>query len=346
MIIIENIIGQHAEQAASLWAQRDSLVLDDPPDLEAGAAIDHRLEISLDGLRVAGTGAWPCVIALYEAFPGKGELFVVSWTAIEFENTDYVAQAVEIGRNAIEGPGGLLGALAWHTPRQIAPWVRAWIDARDPFKRFLGVSACIEHSVDPKLLLPLRLRDPDASVRAASLRLVAKLGRADLAAEVRNAGADEDPQVRFWAAWALSELGSGDLALPELRRAAMQGDDNTLNALRAAVKATPVKEARSWIGSLYSLPQTAFLGVRAAGMLGDRSILPWLIDQMDNPALAVTAGASFLELFPEARQESDLFTNDPGEAGPRFEQFFGDRAERVPLAGKILEWGRRQGHFE
>ncbi|TJW69593.1 MAG: hypothetical protein E5X43_35470, partial [Mesorhizobium sp.] len=138
-----------------------------------------------------------------------------------------VAQAVEIGRTAIDGPGGLLGALAWHAPRVIAPWVRAWIDdARDPFKRFLGVSACVEHRVDPKQMLSLRLRDPDTSVRAATLRLVAKLGRADLITEVRNASADEDQQVRYWAAWALSELGWGDFADPELRRVAVQGDDN------------------------------------------------------------------------------------------------------------------------
>lgn len=346
MIILENIVGQHAEQAASLWAQRDSLALDDPPDLDAVSAIDDRLETSLDGIRVAGSGAWSCVLSLHEASPGKGELFVVSWTALEFGSTDHVARAVQIGRTAVDGPGGLLGALAWHAPRRIAPWVRTWIGARDPFMRFLGVSACIEHRVDPKQLLSLRLRDPDASVRAASLRLVGKLGRADLAAEVGNAAADEDPRVRFWAAWTLSELGSGDLAIPELRRAALQGDDNALSALRAAVKATPVKEVRSWIGSLYTMPQSASLGVRGAGMLGDRSILPWLIEQMDNPALAITAGASFLELFPEARQESDLFTTDPGEAGARFEQYFGDRAVRVPLAGKILEWGRRQGHIE
>jgi uncharacterized protein (TIGR02270 family) len=346
MTILENIVGEHAERAASLWAQRNNLALDDPPDLDAVTAIDDRLEIYLDGIRVAGRAAWPCVLALHEGSPGKGELFVVTWTALEFESVDNVAQAVEIGRTAIDGPGGLVGALAWQAPRKIAPWVRTWIVARDPFKRFLGVSACVEHGVDPKQMLSLRLRDPDAAVRAASLRLVAKLGRADLTAEVRNAVADENQQVRFWAALALSELGQGDLAVPELRRAAVQRDDNALCALRAAVKATPIQEVRSWIGSLSISPQSASLGVRAAGMLGDRTILPWLIEKMGNPALAVTAGASLLELFPEARQESDLFTNFPGSAGLRFEEHFGDQAARVPLAAKVLEWGRRQGYVQ
>lgn len=346
MIFLENIVREHTEQVASLWAQRDSLVREDPPDLDAVGSIDDRLEIGLDGIRVTGEAAWPCVLAVHEASPGKGELFALAWTALEFENAEHVAQAVEIGRSATDGSGGLVGALACHPPRKIAPWVRAWMDAPDPFKRFLGVSACAEHSVDPNQILSLRLRDPDASVRAASIRLVGKLGRADLTTEVRNALADQDPQVRFWAAWALTEIGLGDVAGPELRRAALLGGENALSALRAAVKVAPVKEVRSWIGSLFTSPQSTPIGVRAASLLGDRTILPWLIEQMKNPALAATAGASLLELFPEARQESELFTNDPVAAGPRFEEHFGDQPATIPLAGKVLEWGRRHGHLE
>ncbi|CDX15269.1 conserved hypothetical protein [Mesorhizobium sp. ORS 3324] len=346
MTVLENIVGKHAERSAALWAQRHSLALDDPPDLDAVSAIDGRLEINLDGLRIAGRAAWPSVLVLHEQAPGKGELFVVAWTALEIESADHVAQAVEIGRAAVDGPGGLVGALAWHETRKIAPWVRAWIDAPDPFKRFLGVSACTEHSVDPKQALLPRLRDPDTSVRAASLRLAAKLRRADLTAEVRNAIADGEPQVRFWAAWALCEHGQGDLGISELRKAVERGGPNALVALRAVVKAAPVREVRSWIGTLLRLPRSAHFGVRAAGMLGDRTVLQWLIEQMKNPAVAEAAGASLLELFPEARLEGTLFTNDPGVAGTRFEEYFADRIARVPLADRVLEWGQRHGYVK
>ncbi|MDX8514035.1 hypothetical protein [Mesorhizobium captivum] len=346
MTVLENIVGKHAERSAALWAQRDSLALDDPPDLDAVSAIDGRLEINLDGLRIAGRAAWPSVLALHEEAPGKGELFVVAWTALEIESADQVAQAVEIGRAAVDGPGGLVGALAWHETRKIAPWVRAWIDAPDPFKRFLGVSACMEHGVDPKQALLPRLHDTDISVRAASLRLAAKLRRADLTTEVTNALVDGEQQVRFWAAWALCELGQDDLGVSELRKTVERGDRNAAVALRAVVKATPVKDVRSWIGTLLRLPQSAPFGVRAAGMLRDRTVLQWLIEQMDNPAVTVAAGASLLELFPEARLEGDLFTNDPGAAGTRFGEYFADKIARVPLADKVLEWGRRQGYVK
>ncbi|MDX8479737.1 HEAT repeat domain-containing protein [Mesorhizobium sp. VK24D] len=346
MTVLENIVRQHAERSAALWAQRDSLVLDDPPDLDAVRAIDGRLEINLDGLRVAGRAAWPRVLALHEEASGKGELFVLAWTALELESADYVVRAVEIARSADDGPGGLLGALAWHEASKIAPWVRDWIDARDSFKRFLGVSACLEHCVDPKQVLAPRLRDPDASVRTASLQLAAKLGRTDLTPEIRNAVSDEDQQVRFWAAWTLSEFGRGDPSIAELRKTVERGDRNALVALRAVVKSTPATELRSWIGTLLHLPQSAPLGVRAAGMLGDRSVLPWLIEQMNNPAVATAAGASLLELFPETRLADDLFTNDPVAAGADFGEYFADRIARVPLADKVLEWGRRQGYVK
>lgn len=346
MTILEHIVSEHAGRSAALWAQRDSLALDDPPDIDAVRAIDGRLEINLDGVRVGGRAAWPSVVALYRESIGKGELFVLAWTALELESNDFVSEAVELGRASIGGPSGLIGAMAWHETGKIAPWVRDWIDAHDPFKRLLAVSACLEHNVDPKQVLLQRLHDPDGSVRIVSLRLAAKLLRSDLAAEVANALADKDQQVRFWAAWTLNELGRPGPGLAELRRTVEQGDRNALVALRAVMKSMPVKDARSWIATLLRLPQSAPFGVRAAGILGDRSLLPWLIDQMGNPAVATAAGASFLELFPEGRQEGDLFTNDAAVAGTRFEEYLAGRIARVPLADRVLEWGRRHGHIK
>ncbi|CDX29115.1 conserved hypothetical protein [Mesorhizobium sp. ORS 3359] len=209
--IVPDVVRQHAEQAAFFWAQRDTLMEDDPPNLNVVAGVDRRLEANLDGLRIAGPAAWPFVVAAYEDFPEKGELFLYAWMAIEQNDARRVAEAVELGRQR-DDPRGLVGALAWHKPATIAPLVRHWIGAPDAFKRFLGVSACLGHDVDPKQMLARLVRDPDARARAASLRLAGRLKRADLAPELRTALEDSYDQSRFWAAWALGELGSGDLA--------------------------------------------------------------------------------------------------------------------------------------
>ena len=337
--IVPDVVRQHAEQAAFFWAQRDTLMDDDPPDLSVVAGVDRRLEANLDGLRVAGPAAWPFIVAAYEDFPQKGELFLFMWMAIEQADNGRIAEAVALGRSSEDDARGLVGALAWHEPRTIAPLVRDWIGAHDAFKRLLGVSACLGHSVDPKQMLARLVRDPDTRVRATGLRLAGRLKRADLVNELRAALNDAEERPRFWAAWALTELGSGDLASPELRKVAVGGGPEAMTALRAAVKAAPDKDVRAWMGILLGSPETAPLAVRGAGMLGDRTILHWLIHQMRTPALAVAAGAAFLELFPEAR-EANLFTTEPSQVGQAFGEHFGDDVAKVPFADKVKEWGR------
>ncbi len=137
-------------------------------------------------------------------------------------------------------------------------------------------------------------------------------------------------------------MGSGDLASAELRKVATGGGIDALTALRAAVKAAPDKDIRAWLGGLLKKPETVAIAVRGAGMLGDRTVLHWLVHQMRTPAFAVAAGAALLELFPEAR-EADLFTTEPSQVGQSFEEHFGDEVARVPFADKVKEWGIRCG---
>ena len=166
--ILVGIVREHPQQAAFLWAQRDTLMLADPPDLAAVSGVDRRLETNLDGLRIAGPAAWPFVAAAYEDFPEKGELFLYAWMAIEQSDGRRLAEAIELGRQSQDDARGLIGALAWHKPRAIAAEVRNWIGAPDAFKRFLGVSACLGHGVDPKEILSRLVRDPESTLRTFS----------------------------------------------------------------------------------------------------------------------------------------------------------------------------------
>ncbi|WP_254016926.1 HEAT repeat domain-containing protein [Mesorhizobium escarrei] len=263
--------------------------------------------------------------------------------AIELNDSRRIAEVVELGRQSEDDACGLVGALAWHQPAIIAPLVRDWVGTPDAFKRYLGVSACIEHLVDAKQMLGRLVRDPDARVRATSLRLAGKLKRADLVNELVASLKDADEHVRFWAAWALNEFGSCDLASPELRKVAVGGGPDALTALRAAVKATPDKDVRAWMGGLLRSPETAPLAVRGAGMLGDRTILHWLVHQMRQPALAAAAGAAFRELFPEARKDDTLFSVEPEVLGDAFAQYFDDVLPSLPVANRVKDWAKDVG---
>lgn len=337
--IVPDIVRQHVEQAAFFWAQRDMLAAEEPPDEKVIAGVDRRLEANLDALRIAGPAAWPFIIAAYEDFPEEGELFLYGWVAIEQTDGRRILEAVELARAREDEARGLVGALAWHQAKTIGPLVRNWIASKDEFKRYLAVAACLDHGVDPKDLLVRLIRDPDVRVRATSLRLAGKLKRADLVREIAAALESQDEPVRLWSAWALNELGFAILAQPELQKQVLANGPNAMTALRAIVKIGPDKDVRTWMGGLLKSPDTAPLAVRGAGMLGDRTILNWLIHQMRNPALAVAAGGALLELFPEAR-DADLFTLDPAEIGQAFKEYFGDFGPNVPVADRVMAWGR------
>lgn len=73
-------------------------------------------------------------------------------------------------------------------------------------------------------------------------------------------------------------------------------------------------------------------------MLGDTSILAWLVRQMHDPALAVAAGQSLLELFPEAGTLDELFSADPRDFEATFAARFGDDLPLLPVAARVEAW--------
>jgi len=342
MQVASEVLRQHSELVAFLWAQRDTLLAEDPPDLKVADEIRSRIEVNLDGLRLAGTEAWPFIVEQHRSFPEKGELFAYSWMAIERGDRQRISETVDFGRATDDDASGLIGALAWHDPHAIASLVRDWIGAPDAFKRFLGVSACLAHDVDPKQMLVRLVRDSDPKVRTVSLRLAGKLKRSDLEQDMYGALQANNSAIRLWGAWALTEIGSGNLGGPELRKLAIAGGPDAPLALRAAIKAGSDKEVRRWMGGLMRSLQTAPLAVRGIGMVGDRSALGWLVQQMSQPTLAVAATAAFLELFPEARRESKLFSDDPDNVSAAFIEHFGDDPVTLAVAERVEAWGRSQ----
>ena len=102
--VIVAVIREHVENAAFFWAQRDTLAAEDPPDTEAVAFVDARLEANLDALRIAGPAVWPLIIAAMETFPEKGELFVLTHRALETGDGKRLNQAVAFARFEVAPP--------------------------------------------------------------------------------------------------------------------------------------------------------------------------------------------------------------------------------------------------
>ncbi len=148
------------------------------------------------------------------------------------------------------------------------------------------------------------------------------------------AGAPDDG-LRFAAAAALAKLGHA-AALPALK-AEVETGLRAPEALRLLAGLLSDADFRSFLGTLYRRDETRALAVRGIGMTGDRRHLGWLIDQMETPETATSAGESFLELFPEAEGVESLFGERIWSSGlaPDAEPLV---LEDCPIAGKIREW--------
>ena len=112
MAIIEDIVSQHAEEAAFLWLLRSYAVRAPHYDLKDLADLEERVEAHLDGLRVAGEDAWPfCAEGLKQQ--EVGEVFAGAFFALVSERDDWLAPVFETAVEMPETLPGLISALGW-----------------------------------------------------------------------------------------------------------------------------------------------------------------------------------------------------------------------------------------
>jgi len=335
--IVEPVVREHVELAAFFWAQRDTLLQEDLPDREAVAAVDARLEANLDALRIAGEAAWPFIVRAFETFPEKGELFVAAVRAVETGDARRIEQAVGFARVAEDGPRGLCGAFEWLPPRTTRDLVQDWVHASDPIKGEAAVAALRAHGADPGPLLQRLLAHEARGVRAAACGLAAALGRQDVVPALRDALGDPDAALQERAATALARLGhrDGEEVLKARIRALEEGWEHVLRAL---VAATPDRDLRAWLKEMNGTSETKVIAVRAAGMLGDRSLGHWLIQQMQHPVTAAVAGRAMIELFPHSADEDDLWSLEEGVLGPALAPLIEDDEELLPVFSAFSKW--------
>lgn len=337
--IVEDVIRAHAEGAAFCWAQFSLALRADPVDQ---VVIDRRrteTEAHLDGLRIAGTAAWPILIDQLETYEERGEIFAAAILAIEQSNERRLLQVLSLAETD-DGREGLRGAIAWAAPELTAPYVRKWLDSPTPALRWLAVAAFVDRSADPGTRLERLLSDPDDKVRALACTAAAKAHRDDTVPQLRELLETSRAEVELAAATGLLELGHppDDTLITPLRRAVL-ADPGNVDLMRTLVRVSPPEDIRAWFATLLKDSETSPIAVRGAGMLGDRTLVPWLVEQMREPALADAAGRAFLDLFPEAWEAwDDLTSLDPKDHGPAFVEAFGDEMEVLPIAVRIAEF--------
>ena len=284
------VVDQHAEEAAFLWTQRGEAVVSPQYKLRHLARLDERVEAHLDGLRVAGSAGWNTALAQVEG--GPGEVFAASSIAFETGNPEQVNKVIELGHSDPALTRGVISALGWMQSDSAVREAKKLIAAHDPEVRRSGIAGMAIQRVDPGPVLVIAIQDPNSRLAGRSMRAAAELGRNDLVPTMLGRLSDSDETCRFWAAWSVIRLGKQSLeALDVLRTVSDGGGPLATRAVDLVVRTMAVKESHTWRRQLAR--RSSRLSVLAGGAIGDPSVIPELIVQMQDPELARLAGYAF-----------------------------------------------------
>jgi uncharacterized protein (TIGR02270 family) len=288
------IVAEHAEEASFLWLQRASAVHAPNYSPQQFADLDERLTAHIDGLRVAGDEGWKCAaVALDNG--GPDDFFPAAVLAMERPDAAFDALIERAGR-AMEAVPGLVSALGWTSPSLLGGRVKALLGDSLPLRQKLGIAACALHRKDPGATLAAMLETTADSVRIRALRAAGELGRADLMPQIQAALVAVKPELRFWAAWSAVLLGDRGQALQALAAMASQPGPRQLRALQLALQTMDGASGHALLMELATVPDAQRLRIIGAGFNGDARYVPWLLEQMTQPAVARIAGEAFVNI--------------------------------------------------
>jgi len=330
------VVHQHVEEAASLWMQRDRAVVAPQYRLKDLARLDERLEAHVDGQRIGCAAAWDAAVAQLEQ--GAGEVFAASVMAFESDDRNRADKVLDVACSAPSLMRGLISALGWMNVDSAAIQARRLIQTGGPEAFRAGVASMAIHRIDPGGALPIAMGHENHRLVARSMRAAAELGRTDLLEAILARLSDTDEVCRLWAAWAAVRLGIRRTdALGILRTVTEAVGPLAARALNLAARVMDLRDAHTWRVQLARHPATSRLSVLCGGAIGDPSVIPELIGQMENPELARAAGSAFSLITGADLSYEDL----DGDAPESIRQYSSEVPEDDDLALDIdadLAW--------
>jgi uncharacterized protein (TIGR02270 family) len=312
---LDDVVAQHAEEAAFLWLLRDATVLAPHHALTQVAALDERIEAHLDGLRVAGDAGWEtCAEELRHR--GGGEAFAAGVMAFESASVDRIQPVLETATQPAMARG-IASALAW-VPLDVAEEpIRHLLASESPVLARVGIAAAACHRLDPGDALRRALESDRPALVERACRAAGELGRVDVVPLVRMRLQAEQPALRFAAAWAAGLLGDRS-TVRVLGEIAAGSGPYALRACALGIRLLDEGQALTAHEELTARPDLARVAIVAASAAAYPSLVPWLLEQMDIPALARVAAEAFSMVTGLDLVEQDLATTAPDgfEAGP------------------------------
>lgn len=344
MTYLSQVLDEHCEEAGFLWLQR-AHALEAPNYSPVQLAdLDERLAAHIDGLRVAGDEGWRLAEAALEN-KGPEDFFPATVLALEAQD-DRFDGLIERAEALPEIVPGMISAFGWVSAQFLGGRVKVMLTDASPLRQKLGIAACALHRKDPGPTLDRCLASTVDSVRIRALRAAGELGRSDLLPKVRSALVDPKPEVRFWSAWASVLLGDRAKGLEALIDLALKPGQRQLQALKLALQAMDVNAGHQLLVQFEGIANALRLRIIGSGYVGDSRYVPWLLEQMRQPAVARVAAEAFVNItgadFNLEQMESlppDDFeegpTEDPDDENVELPE---DIALPWPNVERIAQW--------
>ncbi|ESW92451.1 hypothetical protein X770_06430 [Mesorhizobium sp. LSJC269B00] len=330
------IVDQHAEDAAFLWSRRrreiDGPVLG---EIDIGR-IDQRLDANLEGLFASGEAAWAAANKRFSDYPEAPELFVMACLALHWGLEKPLAAVIEAAAALGEtGIKGISGAIARTSREKLRPFVATWVDSRETILKCIGLAALWHHRADARSSLGVLVTNGQTEVRMRALRLAGGLRRRDLLPMVIERLAADQPQERLAGSFAACLLGASRTALPVLDDLLASASVPQGEVIDIRLLASDQTSAKAWLQKCLDKSSLRQPALAAIGLLGDRSIVPWLIERMREPQSAYAAGLAWRDLFEVDFNDTNVFTVDPALLGKQFAKI---EDSPLPIAERASAW--------
>jgi len=353
-VVIPHIIDQHAEEAAFLWLLRNNAIDAPHYDLNDLAKLDDRLDAHIDGLRVSGDYGWTICNENLQ-IKESGEIFAAAILALEGNSIENINQVYKAVNEAPETVNGLVSAFGWVEPHNLQGKVNGLLVSENPLWRKVGIAACAIHRVDPGNFLEQAILDDNIPLRIRALKAVGELGKTNLKSSLLEQLNHDSDKVRFWAAWSAVLTGDRGAALNLLQMDIESNSESCIVAMQVVLPVLDMHSVKKMLKVLADNKDYLRPAIIGAGISGDPCYIPWLIQHMGNPELALVAGEAFSSVcgVDLAYQDLEGELSAEGQGGPtenpEDENVAMDPDEDLPCPDPLLVqqwWQQNKDNFK
>jgi len=315
-------VEEHTTEAAFLWTQRQRAAVAPHFKLNHLQLVDRRLQSHLVGLRIARESGWSIAQQSVDA-DDPGTVFTLGWLAFSSGIVDHMRDALAVALAAPRGIEALVSALAW-LPSAAAHDIAIRLSrSSEGSYRLIGHRALSELGEHNVSTLEAAIHDPEEAVRGSGLKGIGEAGCVALETTARRALQDHNLTCAYSAAWSLALMGDPAAARTAYDLGLDSKSDPLIarDAIEISMRCAPDEWCRQSIRNLLAQLDQRRLAIVGAGALGDPVVVPWLIDQCEDPlharvageAIATITGAdlSYLDLVRDIEEASEEDDDSP-----------------------------------